>query len=60
MRSYEGFRALRESDAWDGMPEARRRAVQAELRDFVLGGVALEVRRMSWLVVMQLRRACAR
>ena len=49
-RSYEAFRALRESDAWDDMPEARRRAVEAELRDFVLGGVALEVWRMSWLI----------
>ena len=34
VRSYEAFRALRESDAWGGMPEARRRAVEAELRDF--------------------------
>ena len=54
-RSYEAFRALRESDAWDHMPEARRRAVEAELRDFVLGGVALEVCRVSWLIVTQWR-----
>ncbi len=41
---YEAYRALRESDAWDSMPEARKRAIEGELRDFVLGGVALEVR----------------
>lgn len=55
VRSYEAFRALRESDAWDHMPEARRRAVEAELRDFVLGGVALEVCRISWLIATQWR-----
>ena len=40
---YEAFRTLRESDGWDALPEARKRAVEGELRDFVLGGVALEV-----------------
>ena len=33
--------------------------MEAELRDFVLGGVALEVRRLSWLIVPQWR-ACVR
>ncbi len=43
-RRYEAFCTLRESDGWDTLPEARKRAVEGELRDFVLGGVALEVR----------------
>ncbi len=40
---YEGFKALRDGPAWDSLSEARRRIVEGELRDFVLGGVALEV-----------------
>ncbi len=40
---YEAFRALRDSPEWDGLSEARKRVVDNELRDFVLGGVALEV-----------------
>ena len=38
-------RALREGQEWEALSEARRRIVESELRDFVLGGVALEVRR---------------
>ena len=46
---YEGFRALREGPEWGTLSEARQRAVEGELRDFVLGGVALEVRRcLMW------------
>ncbi len=40
---YEAFRALRDGPEWDGLSEARKRVVENELRDFVLGGVALEV-----------------
>ena len=36
-------RALREGPEWESLSEARRRIVESELRDFVLGGVALEV-----------------
>ena len=36
-------RALREGSEWDRLSEARKRIVESELRDFVLGGVALEV-----------------
>ena len=36
-------RALREGPEWGTLSEARRRIVESELRDFVLGGVALEV-----------------
>lgn len=36
-------RALREGAEWDRLSEARKRIVESELRDFVLGGVALEV-----------------
>ncbi|CAL8464147.1 g3682 [Coccomyxa elongata] len=39
---YEAFRALRDGPEWDGLSEARKRVVENELRDFVLGGVALE------------------
>ena len=40
---YEAFRAIREGDLWGALSEAQRRVVEGELRDFVLGGVALEV-----------------
>jgi Zn-dependent oligopeptidase len=36
--------AIKEGPAWGGLSEAQQRAVEGELRDFVLGGVALEVR----------------
>lgn len=39
---YEAFQALRDSGAWASQDEARRRAVELELRDFVLGGVGLQ------------------
>ncbi|EIE24885.1 peptidase M3 family protein [Coccomyxa subellipsoidea C-169] len=39
---YEAFRALRDGSDWNGLSEARKRVVDNELRDFVLGGVALE------------------
>lgn len=39
---YEAFKAIKEGDAWDGLSEAQQRIVDGELRDFVLGGVALE------------------
>ena len=40
---YEAFRAIREGDLWGTLSEAQKRVVEGELRDFVLGGVALEV-----------------
>jgi len=39
---YEGFKGLKEGPAWAGLSEGQRRVVDHELRDFVLGGVALE------------------
>mmetsp|Transcript_6693 Transcript_6693/g.16110 ORF Transcript_6693/g.16110 Transcript_6693/m.16110 type:complete len:783 (-) Transcript_6693:176-2524(-) len=39
---YEGFKALREGEVWETLTEAQRRVVEGELKDFVLGGVALE------------------
>lgn len=39
---YEAFKAIKEGPAWAGLTEAQRRIVEGELRDFVLGGVALE------------------
>ncbi|KIY91954.1 oligopeptidase A [Monoraphidium neglectum] len=39
---YEGFRALREGEGWGQLTPAQQRVVEIELRDFVLGGVALE------------------
>ena len=40
---YEAFKALKEH-SWGSLTEAQKRIVDGELRDFVLGGVALEVR----------------
>lgn len=39
---YEAFLGLREGPAWETLTEAQRRIVESELRDFKLGGVALE------------------
>ena len=39
---YEAFKQLKEQ-RWGELTTAQRRAVDAEIRDFVLGGVALEV-----------------
>ena len=36
-------RALKDGPEWGKLSEARKRIVESELRDFVLGGVALEV-----------------
>ncbi len=40
---YKAFQALRDGPEWAALSEARKRVVENELRDFVLGGVALEV-----------------
>lgn len=40
---YEAFQALKnDASKWQAMTEAQRRVVDNELRDFVLGGVALQ------------------
>lgn len=39
---YEGFKAIRDGPAWETLSEGQKRVVDGELRDFVLGGVALE------------------
>lgn len=39
---YRGFKALRDGAAWAKLTPAQQRVVDIELRDFVLGGVALE------------------
>lgn len=45
---YEAFKGIKEGKLWSQLSEAQQRIVDGELRDFVLGGVALEVRhRMS-------------
>lgn len=41
---YEAFKHIREGASWESLSEAQKRVVDGELRDFVLGGVALEVR----------------
>ena len=40
---YEGFKGIQDGPEWAGLSPARRRIVETEVRDFVLGGVALEV-----------------
>lgn len=42
---YEAFKAIKEGPQWGKLTEAQQRIVDGELRDFVLGGVALEVGR---------------
>ena len=39
---YEAFKSIKEGDLWAGLTQAQKRIVDGELRDFVLGGVALE------------------
>ncbi|GIL75386.1 hypothetical protein Vretimale_7960 [Volvox reticuliferus] len=39
---YSAFKALREGPEWASLTSAQKRIVDNELRDFVLGGVALE------------------
>jgi Zn-dependent oligopeptidase len=39
---YEAFQALRDGPVWSKLTPAQQRIVTNELRDFVLGGVALE------------------
>lgn len=39
---YEAYKAIKEGALWADLTEAQRRIVDGELRDFVLGGVALE------------------
>jgi oligopeptidase A len=39
---YEAFKAIKEGPQWAQLTEAQQRIVDGELRDFVLGGVALE------------------
>lgn len=41
---YSAFKALREGPEWASLTATQQRIVNNELRDFVLGGVALEVR----------------
>lgn len=40
---YEAFKGIKDGDLWGQLSEAQQRIVDGELRDFVLGGVALEV-----------------
>ena len=44
---YEAFKQIKEGELWSSLTEAQKRIVDGELRDFVLGGVALEVCRGS-------------
>ncbi|MCU0567571.1 MAG: M3 family metallopeptidase [Oculatellaceae cyanobacterium Prado106] len=38
---YEGFKALRQSDAWNNLEESQQRIVETSIRDAELSGVAL-------------------
>ena len=40
---YEAYKGIKEGDLWGQLSEAQQRIVGGEMRDFVLGGVALEV-----------------
>lgn len=39
---YMAFKAIREGGQWESLTPAQKRIVEGELRDFELGGVALE------------------
>ncbi|KAK1603516.1 hypothetical protein QYE76_017820 [Lolium multiflorum] len=39
---YQAFNAIRNSSQWDSLSDARKRVVQGQIKDAVLGGVALE------------------
>jgi oligopeptidase A len=39
---YEAFQALKDGATWGALSDAQQRIVENELRDFALGGVALE------------------
>lgn len=39
---YEAFKAMKDGPTWNTLTEAQKRVVDGELRDFLLGGVALE------------------
>uniref|UniRef100_A0A7N0TIE4 oligopeptidase A n=1 Tax=Kalanchoe fedtschenkoi TaxID=63787 RepID=A0A7N0TIE4_KALFE len=39
---YEAFKAIRDSPEWESLDEARKRLVEAQLKEAILGGVALE------------------
>lgn len=40
---YEAFQSLKEGASWSNLTEAQQRIVDKNLREFTLGGVALEV-----------------
>lgn len=40
---YEAFQAMKEGSSWSKLTEAQQRIVDKNLREFTLGGVALEV-----------------
>ena len=40
---YEAFQSLKEGSSWSKLTEAQQRIVDKNLREFTLGGVALEV-----------------
>jgi oligopeptidase A len=47
---YKAFQALKDGSEWSGLNRAQKRIVDNELRDFVLGGVALEGKVRSYIV----------
>jgi hypothetical protein len=49
---YDAFRGIRDGPSWSNLTEAQQRLVEGELRDFVLGGVALEVRGATLFAVL--------
>jgi oligopeptidase A len=40
---YQASKALRDSPEWEKLSAAKKRMLELQLRDFLLGGVALEV-----------------
>jgi oligopeptidase A len=54
---YEAFKALRESEIWDGLEPAQKRIVEAALRDAQLSGIGLEGEQKERFNAIQLELA---
>ncbi|HXN15368.1 MAG TPA: M3 family metallopeptidase [Usitatibacter sp.] len=52
-RLHAGFKSLRAASAFEGLPRARRRHVENELRDFRLGGAELAPRDKARFLAIQ-------
>ena len=57
---YEAFQSLKEGASWSKLTEAQQRIVDKNLREFTLGGVALEVKSDPCCLLQSSRAQLAR